>query len=127
MLSKERRRFTRAFKLAALKRLEAAGHVGVLAAELGVRGALLYRWRRKYASGGAEALTTSGRPRPVAMAAGEVSLAESEAVSAAARVAGLERKIGQQQMELDFFRAALRRVGERRRRSGASGARTSTP
>ena len=127
MLSKDRRRFTRAFKLAALKRLETAGHVGVLAAELGVRGALLYRWRRKYASGGAEALTTSGRPRPVALPADEARLAESEAASAADRVAALERKIGQQQMELDFFRAALRRVGERRRRSGGPGAGTSTP
>jgi transposase-like protein len=35
--SKERRRFTREFKLAALARLETAKHVGKLAAELGVR------------------------------------------------------------------------------------------
>jgi HTH-like domain len=35
------------------------------------------------------------------------------------RVAELERKIGEQQLALDFFRAALRHVRERRRTRGA--------
>ena len=42
------------------------------------------------------------------------------------RIAELERKIGQQQVELDFFQQALRQVGEARRPSGGPGATAST-
>jgi hypothetical protein len=42
-------------------------------------------------------------------------------------VSDLERKIGQQQVELDFFREALRQVGEARRPSDGPGAPASTP
>jgi transposase-like protein len=43
------------------------------------------------------------------------SLAAHDVAVAARRIAELERKIGQQQLELDFFRAALRHVRELRR------------
>ena len=49
------------------------------------------------------------------------SLARSER-----RIAELERKIGEQQMELDFFRRALRQVRDERRRSGVPGGTAST-
>jgi hypothetical protein len=42
------------------------------------------------------------------------------------RLKELERKIGQQQVELDFFRQALRRVGGSRQPSDGHGVRTST-
>ena len=42
------------------------------------------------------------------------------------RIAELERKIGQQQLELDFFQRALRQVSEPRRPSDGSGAMPST-
>ena len=42
------------------------------------------------------------------------------------RIAELERKIGRQQVELDFFQRALRQVRETRRPSGALGATAST-
>ena len=42
------------------------------------------------------------------------------------RIGELERKIGQQQIELDFFRLALRRIGEARRPSDAPGVKAST-
>jgi hypothetical protein len=42
------------------------------------------------------------------------------------RIAELERKVGRQALELDFFQAALRQVGELRQPSAAPGARTST-
>jgi hypothetical protein len=38
----------------------------------------------------------------------------------------LERKIGQQQLELDFFRAALRHVREQRPTKGGPGETPST-
>jgi hypothetical protein len=43
------------------------------------------------------------------------------------RIAELERKIGRQQLEVDFFRAALQQVRGRRRSNGAPGAKASTP
>jgi uncharacterized coiled-coil protein SlyX len=41
--------------------------------------------------------------------------------SAERRIEELERKIGQQQLELDFFRAALRHVREQRLKKGGPG------
>ena len=56
------------------------------------------------------------------------SAASSDGLAAARRrIAELERKIGQQQLDLDFFRAALRHVREQRRRTGGSGGAASTP
>jgi hypothetical protein len=43
------------------------------------------------------------------------------------RIIELERKIGQQQVELDFFQQALRQVGEARQPNDMLGAPASTP
>ena len=59
---------------------------------------------------------------PAVAAAGEGELARAQR-----RVAELERKIGQQQVELDFFRQALRQVKVARRPSEGLGALRSTP
>jgi hypothetical protein len=48
-------------------------------------------------------------------------------VQAQARIVELERKVGQQQLELDFFRKALRQVREKRQPSDGPGASSSTP
>jgi hypothetical protein len=47
-------------------------------------------------------------------------------VAARKRIVDLERKVGQQQLELDFFRQALRQVGDVRRPSDGSGVPAST-
>jgi transposase len=118
-VAKERRQFSREFKLMALGRLETAGNVQLLAAELGVRRELLYDWREKFAAGGAEGLKNSGRPRPVAEA--------PETLAAEKRIAQLERKLGQQAFELDFFKGALRRIEASRRPNDGPGATASSP
>jgi hypothetical protein len=46
---------------------------------------------------------------------------------AAPDVAALERKVAQQALELDFFRAALQHFAARRPRNGGSGETGSTP
>lgn len=115
----ERRQFSREFKLTALRRMEAAGNVKALAAELGVRRELLYDWREKLAAGGAEALRNSGRPRPSAQSA--------EALSGERKLAELERKVGEQALLLDFFKGALRRIEGLRQASGEPGATASSP
>ena len=127
-MSKERRRYSREFKLAALARLEEAGHVAALAKELGVRRELLHKWRAKFSVGGALALSTTGRPRPVVTPVGEGGgdRPEDEAGRNRRRIAELERKVGQQQLDLDFFRAALRQVKDRGPGSDGSGGPAST-
>lgn len=137
MARQRQRQHTRDFKLAALARMDTAPDVKALARELGIERALLYRWQRTYISGGAAALRSVGRSRPMLMQPPDPGLAaEEKAVpavvaatnpapaaclaaqdpaAAARRIAELERKIGQQQLDLDFFRAALRHVRDRRR------------
>ena len=115
--------------------MDGAVNVMALTEELGVRRELLYLWRRKFRTGGADALQPMGRPRNGACAFEAVPAAASaEAIGAdQRRIEELERKIGQQ-MELDFFRAApafararlLRHVGEARRTTGVPGETAST-
>jgi len=121
-------RWTREFKLRALSRMEAAADVTALAAELGCRRELLYIWRHKVRSGGAEALHPIGRPSQAARLFDE-TLAPSAASAASSeqrQIEELQRKIGQQQLDLDFFRAALRHVREARLKKGVPGGTAST-
>jgi transposase len=118
-VAQERRQFTRAFKLAALARFDTAGNVEALARELGVRRELLYVWRRKFALGGAQALTTSGRPRP--------SVQSIESLTEERRVVELERKLGQQALEIDFLEGALQRIEASCRPNDWPGATASSP
>ena len=113
------------FKLRAVARMEGAGDVFALAAELGVGRERLYEWRRRYASGGVEALRSMGRPRTAQRLAAAVAQ-RPIAAGPEQRIAELERTIGQQQLDLDFFRAALRRAEARRRTNGGPGGTTST-
>lgn len=113
-MAKRRTWWTREFKLAAIARMEAAPRVGDLAAELGINRGLLLKWRRAYEAGGASALKFPGEragvaPPPRPPVAPSDALSDDLAV-ARHRVAELERKVGQQQLDLDFFREALRRV-----------------
>ena len=127
MVAKERRLYSREFKLAALSRFETRGNVQGLALELGVCRELLYKWQRKYAAGGAAALSTTGRPRPVEMPRGEEgSPGLSDGDQTGRLIAELQRKVGQQQLELDFFRAALQQVKGPRRGNGGRGGPAST-
>ena len=121
--------FSREFKLAALRRMLAGENVSALARELKLRRKLLYAWRDNFRSGGPEALRRRGRPRKaagLASAAVAASPAADELETARRRIADLERKVGQQQLELDFFRQALRQVEGKRRTSDGPGATAST-
>src|SRR5260221_3027191 len=113
--------FTPAFKLSVLNRMAAGENVSALARELKLRRKLLYQWRDQLRAGGPAALRTRGRPRKTALAApAEMAPVASgppratappgELAAAWARIAELERKIGQQQLDLDFFKRALRQV-----------------
>ena len=120
---KPKTRWTREFKLQALSRMDDAVDVTALARELGVQRELLYLWRRKYRAGGADALHPIGRPKNSARPFDEASAPSSPVETGAGRqrIEELERKIGQQQLDLDFFRAALRQVRGPRLEKGAPG------
>jgi transposase-like protein len=92
--------------------MDAAPDVRALARELGVGRALLYRWQRLYLRGGSAAVRNSGRPRPVLMLTPDAGRPTGEP-AAACRIAELERKIGQQQLELDFFAQPCGMSGDR--------------
>jgi len=125
--------FSREFKLAALRRMLAGENVAALARELKLRRKLLYAWRDRFRLGGPEALRTRGRPRKVVgLVAGAADApaargaASDDLEKARRQIAALERKVGQQQLELDFFRQALRQVEGKRRTSDGRGATAST-
>lgn len=105
------REYSMVLKQAALARVAAGESIAEVARDLKLRGRLLYAWRDKVRTGGPAALRERGRPRKGAVAA--AAAGEGELARAQRRVAELERKIGQQQVDLDFFRRALRHVRER--------------
>ncbi len=124
MPRKQRRSFTQAFKQSAVERMASADSIRGLARDLNVEQRLLYYWRDRFQSGGSEALRRVGRPSralPAVDAAPEPPIDPGDSAAARRRIEELERKIGQQQLELDFFRAALRHVREQQPGMGGSG------
>ena len=131
--SKSPRVFNREFKLGIIRRILAGENVSALGRELKLSRKDLYAWRDRFLAGGPQALRGRGRPPRAASGAAAPAMMRAppdgsgEALAAAQRrVAELERKIGQQQVELDFFRQALRRVKEARRPNAGSGVTGST-
>jgi transposase len=96
-MSTARRKFTREFKIAAVKRLQAGHPVGRVARELEVNPNQLHAWKRDYEMRPNSAFSGEGRRR-----------------SEETEVAELERKIGKQAMEIDFLKNCLRRIEELR-------------
>jgi len=126
MPKKRSRVFSRAFKLAAVRRMMAGEDVSALARELRVLRKDLYYWRTRFRAGGPEALRGKGRPKKTEVERPPPHEPFGEVEKARERIAELERKIGQQQVDLDFFRQALQRVGGARRPSAKPGAPRST-
>src|ERR1700731_2563678 len=102
-MSWSRRQFTREFKLAALQRLETGASVAEVARAFEVNPNVLHRWRREFRQGPGNAFPGLGQRR-----------------WEEGRVAQLERKIGQQALEIDFLKGCLQRVEEQRQRQGVS-------
>ncbi len=129
-MSKEQARvFSRAFKVAAVNRMLSGENVTALARQLGVRRNLLYNWRQAMRRAGVAGLRNAGRPRAgVGPPALDVTAAggAAELEAARQRIVALERKVGQQQLELDFFSKALQQVGAPQPQT-AAGAPASTP
>ena len=129
-MSKRRRRrhiFSREFKLSAIERMLSGEDTKALARELGVDPKHLHQWCHRFRIGGAEGVRQAGRPRkPVVSEEERAKTRATDLASARKYIAELEAKIGQQQVDLDFFRQALRQVREARRPSDGSGVTAST-
>src|ERR1700756_2860906 len=94
---KSRRKFTKEFKQSAVNRLNGGQSVAEVARALEVHPSELHRWRRELQEHGMRAFGGMGKKR-----------AEES------QVAELERKVGQQAMEIDFLKRALQHVEEQR-------------
>ncbi len=127
-----RRRFGRAFKLEAVRRMDAGESGTALSRELGIKRTILYRWRDAVRDGG-EAALRDGPGRPNRVEKAEMALARGPAArardlgEARRQIAELERKVGEQQVALDFFKGALQRIEASRQPSDGTGATGSSP
>ena len=104
-----RRQFTREFKLGALQRLEMGASVAEVARAFEVNPNVLHRWRREFRQGPGNAFPGVGKRR-----------------WDEGRVAQLERKIGQQALEIDFLKGCLQRIEEQRQLQALTGKPLST-
>jgi transposase-like protein len=94
---KSRRKFSKEFKQTAINRLNSGQTAAEVARALEVHPSDLHRWRRELQEHGERAFSGAGKKR-----AEETQIAE------------LERKIGQQTIEIDFLKRALQHVEEQR-------------
>jgi len=97
------------FRARALERLKSCDNISALARELKISRKWLYLWRDR------ARVSIDGQ-----------SARDRERERLRKRVAELEQLIGRQAAEIDFFKGALRRVEERRQKSGESGGAAST-
>ena len=126
----EKRTFSGDFKRTAVKRMEAGEGSAALARELAVKRTILYRWRDAVRRDGEKAFGgRPGRPSKADMLTREYGAdGATELAQARRKIADLERKVGQQQLDLDFFnKQALRHIEAAPRQSSARGATASSP
>jgi len=108
------------FKIDAVKRMLAGENIKALSRILEVPRSVLYEWLDRYREEGAERLRGPGRPSETS------EPVETPAETAVRHIAELERKVGQQSLEVDFLRRAFKRVKELRQTSTAPGETAST-
>jgi transposase-like protein len=123
----DNRVFSVEFKMSAARRIVEGRSVSALSHELGIKRAVLYRWRDRYlAEGEAGFHRRVGRPPGRGTTSNPAGTAADPLLAAAEQIAALERKVGQQALQVDFLTGAFKRVRELRRKNAASGGKAST-
>jgi transposase-like protein len=107
------RRYSREFKIAAVRRVAEGEVASEVARDLGMSYAVLWRWV-KQAEKGEDQLHEWGRPKR-----NEARVASES--NPQRRIAELERLVGRQEMEIRFLDRALRRIEELRQRKNGDG------
>jgi len=92
-----RRKFTKEMKLAAIQQLEKGSSAAEVARAFEINANLLHRWRKEFRHWPGNAFPGVGKRR-----------------WDEAKVAQLERKVGQQTLEIDFLKGCLQRIEEQR-------------
>ena len=92
-----RRKFTRELKMTAIQQLDGGSSAAEVARAFEINANLLHRWRKEFRHGPGNAFPGAGKRR-----------------WEEARVAQLERKVGQQTVEIDFLKGCLQRIEEQR-------------
>ena len=108
-------RYSKEFQERAVRRMKLGDNISQLSRQLGVHRTCLYRWKRQLG------LRPQGRKRAV-----EEDWRDRRIETLEAKIARLERIVGGQWQELDFFESALRRI-EKKDVTTGGGASASTP
>ncbi len=108
-MSLSRRKFTKEMKRAAVQQLEAGSSMAEVARAFEINPNLLHRWRKEYRHGAGNAFPGVGKRR-----------------WDETKVAQLERKVGQQAVEIDFSKGCLQKLEEQRMLQALTGRSRST-
>jgi transposase len=92
-----RRKFTKELKMAAIQQLERGSSAAEVARAFEINPNLLHRWRKEFRHGPGNAFPGPGKRR-----------------WEEPRIAQLERKVGQQTLEIDFLKGCLQQIEEQR-------------
>src|ERR1700677_1301114 len=106
-------KFDEGFRKTALERLKGCQYITGLAQELGISRSQLFRIQR-------DALGRKPEPKP------EAWVKEKREQRQRRRIEELERLVARQALELDFFKGALLRIEENRRKRGPNSGKPST-
>ena len=90
-----RRKFSKEVSVAAIRRLESGASAAAVARAFEVNANMIHRWRKEFREGPGNAFSVAGKRR-----------------WDETKVAQLERKVGQQTLELDFLKGCLQRIEE---------------
>jgi transposase-like protein len=111
----KQQRYSKEVQERAVRRMKLGDNVSQLSRELGVHRTCLYRWKRQLG------LRPQGRKRAV-----EEDWRDRRIETLEEKIVRLERIVGGQWQELDFFESALRRIEKKDAMSGG-GENASTP
>jgi transposase len=136
----KKRHFSPDVKLEVVQRYTAGESSSRLAVEYSIRPTLVHQWAAAYRRLGLVGLRGVGRPSKTdvlsealtPMPVGDGAAAGDEQtrlalVSAQRRIAALEQKVGQQSLEIDFFRHALQHLETESPAAQRPGTTASTP
>ncbi len=114
------------FRISIAERMLAGENVAMLSREFDLPRSMMYRWRDAYRERGPSALSGSrGRPPSLASSGGLRTAGSGTEEQLRRRVAELERTIGRQSVQIDFFKGVFRRLEEVPKTS-ATGGKAST-
>jgi len=114
------------FRVRAVEQMQAGVNVAHLSRDLGVSRWALYRWKKVYEKEGPAGLAMAPLGRPLLGRAKRAYERLDQVQQAQIQVRELERKVGQQAVQIDFLARAFKRVKESRPSSGGTGATAST-